>query len=220
MAEKKGIPGQMLVFTTAQRLVHWLVVVGFTLLVFTSLPIYLDSPIAQGESGMLFKLWHRIGVVVTAVGGLIYLLFDPRSLLVDLKKIFTWGAADLGWFKAAPAYYFMGSEEAMPEQDKYNTGQKLWYLIVVVGGLLIGLTGLVMWFGRGTVSSGLFLWCVFLHSAVAVLMAAFTLVHVYLAVMHPLMKDGLDSIRFGYMPEEYLKHHHGKYYKELKAKSE
>ena len=108
----------------------------------------------------------------------------------------------------------------MPEQDKYNTGQKLWYLVVVLDGLLMGVTGLVMWFGRGTVSAGLFVWCVFLHSAAAVLMTAFTLVHIYLAVMHPLMKAGPDSMRFGYMPEEYLEHHHSKYYKELKAKSE
>ena len=108
----------------------------------------------------------------------------------------------------------------MPEQDKYNTGQKLWYLVVILGGLLMGMTSLVMWFGRGTVSAGLFVWCVFLHSAAAVLMTAFTLVHIYLAVMHPLMKAGPDSMRFGYMPEEYLEHHHSKYYKELKAKSE
>ena len=220
MAEKKGLPGQIRVFSTVQRLVHWLVVVGFTLLVLTGLPIYLDSPVAQGDGGMLIKLWHRIGVVVTAVAGLLYLLFDPKKLVEDLKKIFTWGGDDLGWLKAAPGYYFMGNEEAMPEQDKYNTGQKLWYVVVVLGGLLIGVTGLVMWLGRGSVSPGLFLWCAFLHSAAAVLMTAFTLVHVYLAVMHPLMKDGFDSIRFGYMPEKYLEHHHGKYYKELKAKPE
>ena len=220
MANKKGMPDHMLVFSTIQRLVHWLVVVGFTLLVLSGLPIYLDSPVAQGDSGMLIKLWHRIGIVVTAVAGVLYLLFDPRRLVEDLKKIFNWGGDDLDWLRAAPGYYFLGDEGAMPEQDKYNTGQKLWYLVVVLGGILIGLTGLVMWFGRGSVSPGLFLLCVFLHSALAILLTAFTLVHIYLAVMHPLMKDGLDSIRFGYMPEEYLKHHHGKYYKELKAKAE
>lgn len=216
----KKMKGALYVFSATQRLVHWLVVVGFTILVLTGLPIYLDSPVAQGDSGMLIKLWHRISVVVTAVAALIYALFDPRGLVVDLKKIFTWSSDDLGWFKVAPGYYFLGVEEGMPEQDKYNTGQKLWYVAVVVGGLLIGLTGLIMWLGRGSVPPRLFLWSAFLHSVLAVILTAFTLVHIYLAVMHPLMKDGLDSIRFGYMPEEYLKHHHGKYYEELKAKSE
>ena len=219
MANKKKIPGQLYVFTTVQRLVHWLVVVGFVLLVLTGLPIYLDSPVIQGDGGMIIKLWHRIGVVVTAVGALLYLLFDPKKLVEDLNKIFSWGGSDLGWLKAAVGYYFFGKEENMPEQDKYNTGQKLWYLVVVLGGLLMGVTGLVMWFLRGTVSPGLFLWCVFLHSAMSILMAAFTLVHIYLAVMHPLMKAGLDAIRFGYMPEKYVKHHHGKYYRELKEKA-
>ncbi len=214
---KKKFPGQLYVFTTVQRLVHWLIVLGFTVLVLTGLPLYLDSPVVQGDSGMLIKLWHRIGIVVTTVAAVCYILFDPRRLAQDLRKILTWGKDDSGWLKAAPGYYFLGSEEDMPAQDKYNTGQKLWYLVVVFGGLVMGLTGFLMWFARGVISPGLFLWCVFLHSAVAVLMTAFTLVHIYLAVMHPLMKDGFDSMRFGYMPEKYVEHHHGKYYEELKS---
>jgi hypothetical protein len=63
MAEKKGFPGQMRVFSTIQCLVHWLIVVDFTLLVLTSLPLYLDSPLAQGDSSMSLRQWHRIGVV-------------------------------------------------------------------------------------------------------------------------------------------------------------
>jgi cytochrome b561 len=118
MAEKKGFPGHLRVFSTVQRVVHWLIVVGFTLLVLTSLPLYLDSPIAQGDSGMLLKQWHRIGIVVTAVAALLFLLFDPRKLVEDMKKIFTWGSSDLGWLKAAPGYYFLGARGAMPEQDK------------------------------------------------------------------------------------------------------
>jgi len=51
MAEKKGFPGQLRVFSTVQRLVHWLIVVGFTLLVLTGLPLYLDSAVAQGDNG-------------------------------------------------------------------------------------------------------------------------------------------------------------------------
>ena len=143
---------------------------------------------------------------------------DPKRLADDLKKIFAWGLTDLGWLKAAPVYYFLGDEGTMPEQDKYNTGQKLWYVTVLLRGLVIGLTGLIIWFGRGSVSPGLFMWSVFLHSVLAVVLVAFTLVHVYLAVMHPLMKAGLDAIRFGYMPEKYLKHHHTKYYEELISK--
>lgn len=215
MSDKKGIPGQLYVFSTAQRVVHWLVVGGFALLAFTGAPIYLDSPLVQGGGGIGLRLWHRIGCAMIAVAVLIYILCDFKGLVKDVTKIFTWGSDDVGWFKAAPAYYFVGDEGAMPAQDKYNTGQKLWYVTVVIGGLGIGATGLIMWFGRGIVSAGLFRWSVFLHSVLAIALVAFTLVHIYLAVMHPLMKDGLDAIRFGYMGEEYLKHHHAKYYEEL-----
>ena len=41
-----------------------------------------------------------------------------------VKQAFTWGAEDIGWLKAAPSYYFLGDESAMPPQGSMNTGQK------------------------------------------------------------------------------------------------
>jgi len=218
MAEKKLVKA----FSTPQRITHWLIVVAFSFLVLTGLTLYLPalSPLAQGEAGYIMRTWHRIGAIIAAVAALIYLIFDFKGLLTSMKKIFTWSADDLGWLKAAPAYYFSGDEKAMPPQDKFNAGQKLWYLNVVLGGLVMVATGLVMWFGKGSVSPGLFQWAVFLHDIIAILMVAFFLVHFYLAVMHPLMKGSLDGMRFGYLSEDYVKSHHAKWYQELKEKGQ
>ena len=207
-------------FSTTQRFVHWLIVVAFSLLVLTGMVLYLPwlMPLAQGEAGLLFRLWHRRGFIVAAVAVLTYIVFDFRGLAASMKRIFTWGKDDLGWLKAAPAYYFTGEEEAMPPQDKFNTGQKLWYLTVVIGGFVLVVTGLLMWFGKGSIPTWLFRWSVFLHGLGAIAMVAFFLVHFYLATMHPLMRAGLDAIRFGFFPEEYVKHHHAKYYEEVTSK--
>jgi formate dehydrogenase subunit gamma len=166
-------------FTTTQRFVHWLVVVAFTLLVLTGMVLYLPwlMPLAQGESGWLFRLWHRWGFIVAAVATLTYVVFDFGELVASMKRIFTWNKDDLGWLKAAPAYYFFGDEGAMPPQDKFNTGQKLWYLIVVIGGLILVVTGLLMWFGKGPIPTWIFQWSVFLHDLAAIAMSAFFLVH-------------------------------------------
>jgi cytochrome b subunit of formate dehydrogenase len=48
-------------------------------------------------------------------------------------------------------------------------------------------------------------------------MSAFFLVHFYLAVAHPLMRAGLNAIRFGFFPEEYVKRHHAKWYEEFQS---
>ena len=206
-------------FSTAQRFVHWLIVMAFSLLVLTGMVLYVPQlvPLARGEAGMLFRLLHRWGVIFSVLAVLAYLIFDLEGLRASMRRIFTWGKDDLGWLKAAPAYYFLGDESDMPPQDKFNSGQKLWYLIVVIGGLVLFVTGLLMWLGKGYVPTWVFQWSVFLHDLAAIAMLAFFLVHFYLAVAHPLMRAGLDAIRFGFFPEEYVKHHHTKYYQELQA---
>ena len=205
-------------FSTTQRFVHWLIVVGFTLLVLTGVVLYLPwlRSLARGDAGMLLRLLHRWGVISSVLAVLIYIIFDLGGLLASMKRIFTWGKDDLGWLMAAPGYYFLGDESDMPPQDKFNTGQKLWYLIVVIGGLVLLITGLLMWFGKGYVPTWVFQWSVFLHDLAAIAMSAFFLVHFYLAVAHPLMRAGLDAIRFGFFPEEYVKHHHAKWYQKVK----
>jgi formate dehydrogenase subunit gamma len=205
-------------FSTAQRFVHWLIVVAFSLLVLTGMVLYVPQlvPLARGDAGMLLRLLHRWGVIAAVLAVLIYIIFDFEGLGASMKRIFTWGKDDVGWLAAAPAYYFFGDESAMPPQDKFNTGQKLWYLIVVIGGLVLFITGLLMWFGKGYVPTWVFQWSVFLHDLFAIAMSAFFLVHFYLAVAHPLMRAGLDAIRFGFFPEEYVKHHHAKWYEKVK----
>ncbi len=218
MAEKKLIKA----FSLPQRMTHWLIVLAFSFLVLTGLTLYLPalSPLARGDAGYIMRTWHRIGAIIAAVAALIYLIFDFKGLLTSLKKIFTWSSEDLGWFKAAPAYYFTGDEKAMPPQDKFNAGQKLWYLLVFLGGLVMGITGLLMWFGKGSIPPGLFQAAVFIHDIFAILFVAFFLLHFYLSVMHPLMKGSLDGMRFGYFSEDYVKSHHAKWYKELEEKGE
>jgi formate dehydrogenase subunit gamma len=210
-------------FTTGQRLVHWLHTTAFIVLMITGAMIYFPwfgNSIAQGDGGLAIRLIHRIGSIAFMLVPILYLVLDHKGMFGALRRIFTWNKDDLGWLKAAPAYYFLGDTEEMPPQDRYNTGQKLYYLTVVVcmAGFIV--TGLIMWFGKGIVPTGVFQWSVFLHDLCTIAYGAFFLVHLVLAFMHPLMKGAINGILFGWMPEEYVKHHHEKYYEELQAKSE
>jgi len=212
--ERKEKP--ILFFTTTQRFVHWLHVMAFLLLLVTGVVLYVPQfhPFAKGLAGETSRLLHRIGAILLAAVPLIYIIFDPRQFARSMKEIFTWSSDDLGWLKGAPAYYFLGDEKAMPPQGKFNTGQKLFYLTVVIALVIFGLTGLIMWFGKGVVPVALFQWSVFLHDLAAIATAAFFLVHFMLSVMHPLMKGSLESMLFGWIGEEYVKSHHRKWYEE------
>ncbi|HID86313.1 MAG TPA: hypothetical protein EYP55_02915 [Anaerolineae bacterium] len=189
---KRTIPAS----STTQRFVHWLVVVAFSLQVHTGMVLFLPwlTPLAQGEAGWFFRRWHRWGFIIAVGATLIHIIFDLRGLADSMKRIFTWSRDDVDWLRAAPAYYFFGDESAMPPQDRFNTGQKLWYLTVVIGGLVLVITGLLMWFGKGSIPPRLFQWSIFLHDLAAIAMSAFFLVHFYLKTMHPLMRAGPDAI--------------------------
>lgn len=210
--ERKKNP--ILFFTITQRFVHWLHMVAFLLLLVTGIVLYVPQlhPFAVGSAGQASRLLHRISAILLAAVPVIYIIFDPRQFAHSMKEIFTWSAEDLGWLKAAPAYYFLGDEEAMPPQGKFNTGQKLFYLTVVIALVVFGVTGLIMWFGKGVVPVGLFQWSVFLHDLAAIATAAFFLVHFMLSVMHPLMKGSLESMIFGWIEEKYVKSHHRRWY--------
>ena len=213
---------EILMFGTGQRLVHWLHTTAFVVLMITGAIIYIPwfgNSVGAGAGGHAVRLIHRIGAIAFMLVPVCYLVFDPRGLFAAMKRIFTWGKDDLGWLKGAPRYYFFGDEEAMPPQDKYNTGQKLFYLTVVICMVGFIVTGLIMWLGRDTVSVWMFQWSVFLHDLCTIAYGAFFLVHFVLSVMHPLMKGALNGMLFGRMPEEYVKSHHAKYYEELQDKS-
>ena len=211
---------ELLMFNTTQRSVHWLHTAAFAVLMITGAMLdipWFGNSIAQGAGGYAIRLIHRIGAVAFMLVPVIYIVETPQEWLASMKRVFTWNKDDLGWLKAAPLYYFLGDEEAMPPQDKYNTGQKLFYLTVVICMVGFIVTGLIMWFGKGTVPTRMFWWSVFLHDLCTIAYAAFFLVHFVLSVMHPLMKGAINGMLFGWMPEEYVKHHHAKYYQELHA---
>lgn len=209
---------EILMFNTTQRLVHWLHTAAFIVLMITGIMIYVpwfSGTIALGAGGTLVRFIHRVGAIAFMLVPVLYIVLSPKAWFASMKRVFTWGKDDLGWLKAAPRYYFLGDEEAMPPQDKYNTGQKLFYMVVIVCMVGFIVTGLIMWLGKGSVALWVFQWSVFIHDLCTIAYAAFFLVHFMLSVMHPLMKGSINGMLFGWMPDEYVKHHHAKYYEEI-----
>jgi len=111
-----------------------------------------------------------------------------------VKEAFVWGTKDVGWMLAAPRYYFLSDEAAMPPQGHMNSGQKLWWLMVIVFGAVFLFTGVVMWAFKTTAPSSFLQWMVVLHDIAFITTGAMLLVHVYLSTIHPLMAGALDSM--------------------------
>jgi formate dehydrogenase subunit gamma len=206
-------------FKLRSRWLHWIIVAAFLTLGITGLFLYVPQfgPVAQDG---FTRIIHRIAAVLFIAAPVLYFLISPRSTLHFLKEVFTWGSDDIKWLKAAPDYYFGGDESRMPPQGGMNTGQKLYALVVVVGGIGFLVTGLIMWLGKGSVSSGVFLGTVLLHDLLFIGVGSFMLVHFYLGVIHPRMTESMRSMINGKVTVEYAKSHHGKWYNKIAGDEE
>lgn len=206
-------------YSKATRILHNVHTVAFIVLFLTGLVLFIPQLgfLAQGS---WTRILHRIAAVIFIVAPLIYLILKPKAAIEALKDAFTWGKEDIGWLRAAPRYYFLSDEEGMPPQGHMNTGQKLWWFIVVVFGALFILTGLVMWLLKTIAPAAVLQWMVFVHDVAFIVTGAMLFVHIYLGVIHPMMTEAWRAISKGVVSTDYAKSHHGLWYdKQLKKES-
>lgn len=208
-------------YTGLERTLHWVHMACFLPLAITGYIIFASwlQPLAQGEAGQLIRAVHRLAAVFFGLVPIVYTILQPRRMLMNLKEFLSFNKDDIAWLKAAVPYYVAGKHEEMPPQPRFNTGERLNAAVMVLGTLLFGITGLTMWFLKGTISSGLYSLMTIIHDLAFIVTFVMFIVHFFLAVIHPLMWQSLVSMRFGYVSESYAREHHAKwYYGEERAK--
>ena len=202
------------------RILHWIHSGAFVLLFLTGLILFIPGLGFLAEDSWT-RVIHRIGAAIFVVIPVIYLVINPKSVARGLKQAFTWSSDDIGWVKALPRYYFNGDDSGMPPQGEMNTGQKLWWFLTLVFGVIFVITGVIMWFAKAAAAPALLQWMVFIHDVAFIVTGSMFLLHIYLGVLHPLMTEAWNSMTGGKISAEYAKTHHGKWYAEVsKGKEE
>lgn len=143
-------------FNVFHRWMHFLVFVSFTVLVFTGMPLkYKDADWAQwvmdAVGGVTAAgVYHRIAAIITMVywsAEVIYMIvsilrhrgrgvFGPGSMMFNGK--------DLRDIAGMFAWFF--GKGAKPQFDRYTYWEKFDFTSLVLGTMIIGLTGFIMWF--------------------------------------------------------------------------
>jgi formate dehydrogenase subunit gamma len=201
-------------YTTLERLLHWVHTATFVPLALTGFVLFAPwlQPVAQGEAGIHIRTLHRIFAVFFGGVPIIYTILQPRRMLMNLEEFLSFSRYDLLWLKGAVPYYVLGRHEDMPPQPRFNTGERLTAVIMVLGTIIFGITGLSMWFLKGVMSPFLFQVMVFFHDLMFIITFAMFMVHFYLAVIHPMMWQSLVSMRYGVVSESYAREHHTMWY--------
>jgi formate dehydrogenase subunit gamma len=204
-------------YTKVARIFHWVHTAAFIILVLTGIFLFVPAAgfIAQDS---WTRVIHRVAAVLFVVAPLIQIFANPKTTGASIKQAFTWGADDMQWLQAAPRYYFLNDESAMPPQEEMNSGQKLWLTVLLIMAPVFVITGILMWFFKAALPPAVFQWCVFVHDVAFITTFVFLLIHIYLGVIHPLMRTHGGSFRSmvsGSVTAEYAKSHHGKWYNKV-----
>jgi formate dehydrogenase subunit gamma len=117
---------------------------------------------------------------------------------------------DWGWF-GPKALAYMRRKVEDPNVGKYNGGQKLFFYMVALLGLLLLATGVVLWFPRELASPlpGIS-WV--LHDAGFLLFAVAIVVHIYLGTAA--LPGTFRSMTRGTVTRAWAKLHHPRWYRE------
>lgn len=162
-------------YSASQRINHWIIAITFFLLAISGLALF--HPAFYWMSNVLGGgVWTRIlhpfiGIVMVVC----FAVFAARMFRHNLIS-----GKDMQWVRQASDVLNM-RDEKLPEQGRYNGGQKLLFfaLILLVLGLLV--TGLVMW--RAYFSAWFPIQAIrlstLLHSLFAFLMICAIIIHIY-----------------------------------------
>lgn len=190
-------------FSYAERVVHWVVGLSFVLLLFTGLAFSYPSLFwmtALVGGGPAARAIHPVaGFVFSA--GLVLMFF------LWVKDMF-FSKADIEWMKAIKAYA-SHDRDKVPPTGKYNAGQKTFFWVECVLGVVLLLTGIPLWapaWGSRDFSGEFLGTMRLLHFLAALGGGLFLIIHVYLGtIAYPGTLIGMIN---GRVSQAWAKLHH------------
>ena len=136
--------GYVQVTDSYERILHWMLAISCLLLCVTGLAMMFQT---FNFVSLLFGGLKNLKLVHNFTG-LVFAIFLILVIRMWWKEagVFVF-PEDLDWIKAAGGYLW--HVDKVPETGKYNPGQKAFFLVVAACGVLMIVTGLIMWFPSG-----------------------------------------------------------------------
>ena len=205
--------GRILRYTFRERLTHWAAAFSYIYLLLTGLAFW---------SPWLFWLAVLLG------GAPVSRMLHPWAGLVFIGAVLymygMWAGqmrtteTDKAWWHSLH-YYITNQDEKMPPAGRYNAGQKLLFWGFFLCGLLLLLTGVILWFPEYIPWNLRILRyiAVFLHASAALLTIGLFMIHIYMSVFAE--RGAFGSVIRGDVSEDFAKRYHPGWYKEVVGSS-
>ena len=201
-------------FSLYNRIIHQVAAVSFIVIVPTGFVIVFGDFFGGGMFVRACKHLHGIFTVPFAI------VVIPMFLMWLKEAIFNFD--DVKWMMIVGGY--LSKEKKPIPAGKFNAGQKMWYWIATLGGMVMVVSGAAMFFLDFNIDmvksmTGLsqidFLRVMaIVHNVVGFLVVALFITHVYMSMFA--IKGAVHSILDGHMEEEEVRILHSSWYKKLK----
>lgn len=201
--------GRVLRYTFVERANHWVAALSYIYLLVTGLAFWtpwLFWLALLGGGGQVSRILHPwFGLIFTASVIYMYALWAGQMRTTE---------ADKAWWRSL-RYYVRNEDEKMPPAGRYNAGQKLLFWGFVIFGLLLLLSGLVLWLPEYMPWSWRYLRyiAVLVHASSALITIGLFMIHIYMSVFAE--RGAFDSVIRGDVSTEFAKRYHPRWYEEI-----
>jgi formate dehydrogenase subunit gamma len=204
MSEAYILPrGRVLRYTFHERFIHWMAGLSYVYLLLTGLAFW--SPwlfwiaVIFGGGTIARELHPWIGLIFVVAVLLMFRMWGRQMHETEVDK---------KWWDAV-GHYIRNEEDKVPTVGRFNGGQKLLFWGFFWGGILLFLSGLVLWFPH------LIPWnlrylryiAVLVHASTALITIGLFIIHVYMGVL--LERGSFGSVIRGDVSMNWAKRYHG-----------
>jgi formate dehydrogenase subunit gamma len=196
-------------YTAEERANHWVVGICFILLALSGLAFFHPAffPLTQLFGG---GVWARI--LHPIIGWLMMIGFV--LMYFRFRALNKMEPADREWLDRI-GEMMDGNDHNMPEQGKYNGGQKMMFWAMSVCMLLLFVSGIILWRAYFSFPVDLVRLGAVVHAAIAAIMIAMIFVHVYAALW---VRGTVRAMVYGTVTRAWAKQHHAAWYRQMTGK--
>lgn len=213
-AGESGI--KILRFNAIERLAHWTTATAFIILAITGLNFVFGKrllmPLIGPEAFSTWSVWakyaHDFVSWAFMLGVLVMLVAWVWDNLPDRY--------DVNWLKVGGGF-FDKSNRTHPPAGRFNTGQKLIFWAVVLGGIALSVSGIFMLFPFAFADINGMQTAQYIHAIVGVLMIAVIIAHIYIGTLG--MEGAYEAMGSGNVDLNWAKEHHSVWVEKQQAKA-
>lgn len=165
------------------RIFHYILLLSFLPLAATGLLLFF-KPLSQEGMQLTYDV-HIIAGIVMALDAVAFTIMAFDRVVLFIARVFSFSGRDVKWFMVLGGYpqkFLLGKKVPIPPMNKYNSGQKLYGACVLIGGIVLILSGLVLWLIPHAAPRDIVWFLGQAHLVSGLVLTAFLPVHLFLAV--------------------------------------